>query len=155
MKVTTYKTLLSESGLPTLVKEKDVEYPEVQTLDSPDAVTAVLRDVFQHHRLTEEHVYLLALNTKNDLLGVFEVSHGTGRVSVLQTREVFMKALLAGSQRIIIAHNHPSGDPTPSEEDLEIMEDIKEAGHLLKVPLLDFMIIGNQTYYSAQEAGCM
>lgn len=64
-----------------------------------------------------------------------------------------MKALLCGASTIVLAHNHPSGDPTPSELDINAMERIKDAGDILEVPLMDFLVCGDNCYYSAKEQG--
>ena len=86
------------------------------------------------------------------MIGVFELSHGTVDSSLITSREVFMKALLCGASGIILAHNHPSGDVSPSKMDMQVMTKIKDAGEILSVPLLDFIICG-ECYYSAQKEG--
>lgn len=86
-------------------------------------------------------------------MGIFELSHGTVNSSLITPREVYMKALLCGASTIVLAHNHPSGDPTPSELDINAMERIKDAGDILAIPLMDFIVCGDNCYYSAKEQG--
>jgi DNA repair protein RadC len=92
------------------------------------------------------------MNTKNKVIGVFEISHGNVNSSVLGTREVFQKALLANAVSIILMHNHPSGDPTPSRQDIEVTKKVAEAGNLIGIELLDHIIIGD-SYTSLKEKG--
>lgn len=151
MRLIIYRTELDKNLHNILIKEKSCNYPSATgTLMNPGAVTEMLNTVFRLNRQAEEHVYLLALNTKGRLLGVFELSHGTVNLSICNPRDVFIKALLCGASAIILAHNHPSGDTTPSENDFAIYRKIKELGELLGVDLLDSIIIGD-SYYSFHE----
>lgn len=155
MRVNRYKTLLNENRIPVLVKERAVNYVGVSACVSPGAVCGVANDVFSLASETEEHVLLFCLDTKKHLAGVFEVSHGTQNASLIMPREVFMKALLCGAAGIILVHNHPSGDATPSEEDVKITKRVKEAGELLGVPLIDHIVIGDNTHFSLLENSLM
>lgn len=120
-------------------------------LSNPDLVNDFLNQYFRLGKRTEEYVYLMCLDIKSHLIGVFELSHGTINSSALNPRETYMKALLCGAANIIIAHNHPSEDISPSQKDLEVMGRIKLAGEILSVPLIDFIICGNTCYFSAKE----
>ena len=82
-----------------------------------------------------------------------ELSKGTVKSSLLSPREVFVEALDASAVNIILLHNHPSGDPTPSNEDLEITATIAEMGRKLDIPLIDHIIIGDNRYISFKEQG--
>lgn len=127
-------------------------YPAEKSLDSPDKIAKMLCDVFYLHQKTEEYVYMIAMDTKYHLLGVFEVTHGTVNVSLISPREIFMKALLCNAAYIIIAHNHPSTDISPSTEDISATKRIKEVGKLLNIPMLDSIVIGDyDRYYSFEE----
>lgn len=148
--VTKYKTLL-EGGVPTLVKERS--YKESGILSAPLAVVDVLNNCFQLNRETEEHVYLLCTNTKHRCVGVFEVAHGTVDASSIGVREILMKALLCGAVGIIVAHNHPSGDSTPSRYDDNATERIKNGADAVGIRLNDHIIVGNGNYYSYAEGG--
>ena len=149
MRITTYRTEISENQHNILVKENSCNYP-VESLNNPQSVTEMLNTVFRLNRQAEEYVYMIALNAKGRPLGIFEISHGTVNQSICSTRDIFIKALLCGATGIILAHNHLSGDTTPSKEDIAICNKVKEAGKLLNIGLLDNIIVGNG-YYSFTE----
>lgn len=151
MRITIYRTELDENRHNVLVKEKAVNYTS-ESINSPQSVIDMLNTVFRLNRQAEEHVYMIALNTKGKVLGVFEISHGAVSQSFCGSREIFIRALLCGASGIILAHNHPSGDVTPSKEDVRVYQRIKEAGELIGVNLLDNIIVGD-TYFSFTEQG--
>lgn len=151
MRITTYRAELNEDQHNILVKENSCNYP-VDSLNNPQAVAEMLNGVFRMNRQAEEHVYLIALNTKGKPLGIFEISHGTVNLSICNPRDIFIKALLCGAYGIILAHNHPSGDTTPSKDDMEVYKRIKEAGKIIGVELLDNIIVANG-YFSFHENG--
>ena len=96
---------------------------------------------------------MICMNTKNKIIGVFEISHGSVNSSIVSPREVFQKALLANAVSIIVMHNHPSGDSTPSREDIEVTRRLSEAGKIVGVELLDHIIVGDRVYCSLKEKG--
>lgn len=151
MDITTYITELSQEGHNMLVKENSYAYAK-DCLKNPLEVAEMLNTVFRLNKKAEEHGYMIAMNTKSKVLGVFEVSHGTVDLSIVNPREIFIRALLCGAQGIILAHNHPSGDVTPSEEDRAVYERIKKAGKLLGIQVHDNIIVGNG-YFSFAEIG--
>lgn len=85
------------------------------------------------------------------LTSVFELSHGTVKMSVVSPREVFQKALLANAVAIVLLHNHPSGDPTPSKQDINVTKRLMEAGDIIGVNVLDHLVIGRPGYFSLKE----
>lgn len=103
----------------------------------------------------QENMKLLLLNTKSKLIGESNVSKGTVNATMISPRELFIDALQMGAVSIILLHNHPSGDPTPSREDILITKRIKEAGDLIGIDLLDHIIIGNNCYISFCEKGLL
>lgn len=151
MRITTYRSEINEYQHNILVKENSCNYP-VDSLRSPQAVSEMLNTVFRLNKQAEEYVYMIALNTKSKPLGVFEISHGSVSQSICNPREIFIKALLCGATGIILAHNHPSGDTTPSNGDMAVYDRIKEAGKIMGVSLLDNIIVGNG-YFSFMENG--
>ena len=120
-------------------------------LSSPKEVVAYLQARFGSEK--KEHFVALLLNTKNQLIDVNVVSVGTINASLVHPREVFEVAIRKLSTGIILAHNHPSGDPTPSPEDIELTKRLVEAGKLLDIHVLDHVIVGSQKYYSMKEKG--
>ncbi len=103
-------------------------------------------------RETKEHFLALHLDTKHQLLCIDHISTGSLSATVVHPREVFKSVLLSSAAALIIVHNHPSGDPTPSQEDREITIRLKRAGELLGIKLLDHVIIGTD-FSSMAELG--
>ena len=124
----------------------------VSIIRSPQDAADVAKGFMRIHEEPEEYMYIMCMNTKNKVVGVFEISHGNVNSSVVGVREVYQKALLANAVSIIAIHNHPSGDCTPSREDIEITKRMAEAGKILGVELLDHLIIGD-SYCSLKEKG--
>jgi DNA repair protein RadC len=102
---------------------------------------------------------VLLLNARNKLIRVEEISDGTLDTILVHPREVFKSAISANAAAIVLVHNHPSGDPTPSEADIKVTRDLIRAGKLLKIEVIDHVIIGRATsertkdYVSLREAG--
>lgn len=114
--------------------------------------------IFQHYRedfrhLKQEVVWLLLLDAKCRLLREEELSKGTITASLISPREIFLRALRANAVSLILLHNHPSGDPTPSREDREATEKIRELGKIMQLPLMDHIILGDTRYCSMKESG--
>lgn len=152
-RMTKYKTKLTENKRVVLEKEVSMNCPDLSVIiRSPEDVANVGKNFMRIHEEPEEYMYMLCLNTKNRIIGVFEISHGTVNSSVVGVREIFQKALLVNAVNIILMHNHPSGDPKPSNEDIAVTKRIVNAGDLLGVQLLDHIIIGDQ-YVSLKEKG--
>lgn len=149
-----YKTRLTENKRITLDKEVSANCPDLtHYIKSPDDVVEVARDFLRLEEESEEYLYMIGLNTKNKVLGVFEVSHGTVNASIVGVREIFQKALLLNAVSIILMHNHPSGDSKPSRQDIEVTKKAAEAGKILDVEVLDHIIIGDKQYSSLKEKG--
>jgi len=109
---------------------------------------------FMHEKLKEEkqeNFIVILLNNRNYYLKDHLITKGILDASIIDPREVFKPAIRNSSARIILVHNHPSGDPTPSEEDLEVTEKIVDAGELLGIKVLDHVIIGRDSYWSWKE----
>jgi DNA repair protein RadC len=131
---------------------------ESPVLDNPEAVVALLKG--QNLVKDVETLQVLLLNTRRRLIRVAEeISDGTIDTLLVHPREVFKNAIAANAAAIVLAHNHPSGDPTPSEADIKVTRDLIRAGQLLKIDVLDHVIIGRATperpkdYVSLRELG--
>lgn len=135
-----------------LVKESDFEYPK-QNLNQPKYIVEMMNSVFSLDKKAEEYMYLLALNTKCVPVGVFEISHGTVNSSFCSPREILIRALLIGATGIILIHNHPSGDVTPSKQDIESTKRIKSACEIIQIDLVDHIIVGSDKFYSMRQEG--
>lgn len=151
MRVTQYKTILNNEKMCELIKEKSVNYPENDSFNNPNKIYKMLCDIFQHDKQTEEYLYLLCFNTRCKLQGIFELSHGTVNASFCNTREIFQKALLCNASSIVLAHNHPSGDITPSPQDIEVYKKVREASNIMGIDYIDNLIIGENAFYSFME----
>lgn len=101
-----------------------------------------------------ECAYVVFLDGKNRFLADECISKGTVNASLVSTREIFKKAIKQQAVFIMLVHNHPSGDPTPSREDILLTDKIIKAGNLMDIPLLDHIIIGDGNYVSLKEKGC-
>ena len=154
MRITKYKTRLAEDGKAVLEKEMSVNCPDVdRVINRPGKVENVARKFLRMHEHTEEHLYMICMNTKLVMTSVFELSRGNVNSSIFSVREMFQKALLANAVNIILLHNHPSGDCSPSREDVVVTERAVEAGKLIGVDVIDHMIIGRSSYCSLKEKG--
>lgn len=137
--------------LPVLVKEKMVSGRNT-IFENPAAIVDMLNANFNLKSKAEEYVYLICADTKLHITGVFEVSHGVANSSFANPREIFVRSLLCGASNIILVHNHPSGDCTPSGSDLSNYYTVKEAGKIVGVSLIDSIIVGDDTFYSINES---
>jgi len=116
---------------------------EAPLLDTPQRIADLLREA---NRLYDvEHFQVLLLNTRRRLIRLEEISQGTLDTILVHPREVFKLAIAANASALILAHNHPSGDPTPSDADIKVTRDLIRAGHLLKIEVLDHIILGRRT----------
>ena len=149
MKIPQYQ-LLIKNRVPYLFTETVHEVPLAEYISAPDIVRAA-RDAFNIDKYAEEFVFLLAFDIKMHLIGISQVSHGTPISSFCNPREIFQRALLAGAQSIIVLHNHPSGDSSPSKEDYDTTKRLEEAGQIIGVALLDHIIVTQYGYYSFNE----
>ena len=153
MRVVKYKTKLTVDRKAVLEKDYSVNYPEMDNrMNSPEEIVKFAKGFLRMHEETEEYMYMVCLNTKLMMTGVFEISHGNVNSSIVGTREVFQKALLANAGSIILMHNHPSGDCTPSQEDIKVTKRLEEAGDIIGIDVLDHIIIGRE-YCSLREKG--
>lgn len=155
MRVTQYDVELDETMHPVLIKERGINYStNSKTLSSPQTIVDMCNEVFRMKRLAEEKVLLIALNAKGAPLGTFEVFRGAVNYSIINARELFIRLLLVGAVCFVVVHNHPSGDITPSEEDIAAANRIQEVGRLMNIAMLDFIIIGDG-FLSFHEKGIL
>lgn len=140
-KLPEYKVMLVHDGN-TAAEKRTVNQP----LDAADIFRAYFTGA-------DREIFAVGLlDRKNNILGVNTVSVGGLHSSIVHPREVYKPAVIIGAASIILAHNHPSGDPTPSREDIEITKRLIEAGRIMGIDILDHIIIGD-SYYSMKEKG--
>jgi len=130
------------------VREGTAQYV-TQSIRDAQAVYALFSFLQQE---TKEHFLALHLDVKNRILCIDRVSTGSMTSSVIHPREVFKTALLSSAASLLLIHNHPSGDPNPSRDDISITEKLKSAGELMGITVLDHVIIG-EGYVSLKERG--
>jgi len=123
----------------------------IKTIRSPMDVYKLLEPEFRH--LKQEKFICLFLNTKNGIIGQEVISIGSLNASIVHPREVFRPAIKRSAAAIICAHNHPSGNPEPSPEDLQITNRLAESGNIIGIDMLDHIVFGHYTYVSFKERG--
>lgn len=141
-KIPVYKVLLVKDGnTPS----------DVKAINSPADVVDTLGNYLEG--ADREHCVIALLDRKGKIIGINTVSVGDLSSSIVHPREVFKPAIILGAASIILCHNHPSGDPAPSREDIEITRRLVEAGQLLQIEILDHVILGDNCYCSLKEKG--
>lgn len=128
-------------------------YQKDMQVQEPKTIAAYYMEQLRHE--TREKLLLAMFDTKHHFLGDEVLSVGTVNSSLVSPREIFLKALQCAAVYIIILHNHPSGDPTPSEEDVRVTRRVAECGNLLGIGLADHIIIGDNRYISFKEQGIL
>ncbi len=118
-------------------------------INEPSTIANLYMDEMRY--LQKEHFRVVLLDTKNQIIVAEEISVGTLNASIVHPRDVFKAAIKRNANSIILIHNHPSGDPTPSNEDINITNRLLEAGNLIGIRVLDHIIIGDNKYISFKE----
>jgi DNA repair protein RadC len=122
-----------------------------RVLKTPKDSAAALMTVLQDQ--PNEVFAILCLTTKHRVIAYHEVSRGTLDSTLVHPREVFKAALLANAAAIIVSHNHPSGDPSPTLDDLDVTRRLVATGEVLGIPVLDHIVVGEGRYFSFKEGG--
>ncbi len=137
------------------VKKDDEGRPVMigRVLMTPRESAAVLVPLLQHE--PSEVFAVLFLSTRHHVLAYHEVGRGTLDTVLITPREVFKAALLANAAAVILCHSHPSGDPTPSQDDIALTRRLAAAGTLLGIDVLDHIIVADEGYVSLRERGCL
>lgn len=133
-----------------LVKESSVLYPN-RKINSPEDAAKLLEEFLAD--ADREHFVAIYLNIKNEPTAIHTVSIGTLNSAQVHAREVFKGAMLANAAAIIIGHNHPSGDPTPSKEDTKITDALVDIGRIIGIEIIDHIIIGHGRFVSLKAKG--
>ena len=147
-----YKTIFDDRYRVALVKEEILWTGRTpDEYRTPEELMDFCRTRLHLDCLTEERVYCFCLDSALHLTGYFLVSAGTINQSLVSSREVFLKSFLAGAVSLVLIHNHPSGNVSPSGYDCLVTEQIAKAGMLIGIELLDHLILGKEKYYSFKE----
>ena len=145
----------------TKLQYRVVAHIDYRTTETPAQVRDYLAGAFDENP-QQESFWVVSLDRKNHAISRQMITLGTLTSSLVHPREVFRAAILAGAATIIVAHNHPSGDPAPSSADLQVTRQLREAARVMEIALLDHVIIGDpegdpagRGYYSFREAGLL
>lgn len=153
------KKIIALQALYNRIYSKECQTSNVSNISSPEDAASILINFFKENNLDpdKEHFFMIPLNVKNHVLSVNIVSIGSQTFSVVHPREVFIPAIEQKATRIIVAHNHPSGDPEPSYEDIAITKKLMKAGELLEITVLDHIIFDarKHKYESLQECDAL
>jgi DNA repair protein RadC len=135
-----------------LAKRQDLEkeFPDFE-INSPEVVAAMIRATIKD--MAKEHFKLILLNTRNKIIGISDISTGTLNASLVHPREVFKEAITRSASSVVVAHNHPSGDTQPSDEDIRITKRLVEAGRIIGIEVLDHIIVTKGSHLSLKGRG--
>jgi DNA repair protein RadC len=147
-----------------MMKNKQMKYSELMelaaayvaeerpTASDPKMAAAIVRPILQGEE--QEVILAIYLNAKNRVIEIKEITRGLVDCSMCHPREVYRGAIMANACRVLVAHNHPSGDPKPSANDIQCTKDLVEAGKILQIELVDHIVIGDgANYVSLRESG--
>lgn len=138
-----------------IIREVAINYrsekPLNDTLKGPESVAHFVRAILPDN--SREHFIALYLNASHKVIAYSVVSTGTANATLVHPREVYQAAVLLGAIALIVTHNHPSGDVTPSSEDFKVTRQLKEAGEILGIRLLDHLVVAEANYFSFNEDG--
>jgi DNA repair protein RadC len=132
-----------------------VEFPARSPCRASNDAERLARSIYHRLDADKEHFVLLTLNNKNRVNGFKVVSTGSLTASLVHPREVWRAALHLCAAAVIFVHNHPSGDPTPSQEDQEITRRLKETGDVLGIRVLDHIVLGQERFFSFSDKGLL
>jgi len=135
-----------------LVCEKSANYHIASRISEPGNIADILVNSIGVDKYMQEHFSIFVLDTKLNVVGYHEISRGTLNSSPVHPRDVFQAAIATPKcAAIIVTHNHPSGDPTPSRDDIELTKRLINGGEILGVPVMDHIITGDNNYISLKE----
>lgn len=136
------------------VKEDTGRYDlDSKQIKDPDSARNIIETVLDLNASTVENLGLLTVDIKLNVIGIHIVTIGSLNSSIVHPRDIFQRAILDNAHQIILFHNHPSGDPRPSNDDIGVTRRVAEAGEILGVPLADHIIVGDGRYTSLKEEG--
>ena len=129
----------------------EVKLPEREVVKCPDDVFKLVKDEMGF--LEQEELRVVLLNNRNQVIKIERIYTGNINTAVIRIADIFKLAIRENSTNLVVVHNHPSGDPTPSQEDVNVTKQFIEAGKLLGIEILDHLVIGQQQFVSLKEKG--
>ena len=145
------KTAQLKAALELGKRLKSLRQDERPTINSPEDVANLLQSEMAF--LEQEHLRVVMLNTRNHVLGVPEVYRGNVNSAIVRAGEVLREAVRSNATGVIVVHNHPSGDPTPSSEDIQVTRQLAEAGKLLDIEVMDHVVVAQNGFVSLKRNG--
>lgn len=136
-----------------LVREESKIMERPYCAHQPSEIYQFLCDVVQMDQQSQEVFLVISVDVKGEIIGYSTVAIGGLHTIMLQIRDILKHAILCNAAAIIVAHNHPSGEPSPSNEDVQVTKNIQDAAELMDIPLLDHVIVGYGCYTSLREQG--
>lgn len=136
-----------------LVQEHSGLYNLDKKITSSTQAAEICRELYEMNNLSYEKMVMLTLNTQHQVVGCFEVARGTVDGSAIYPREIVTRALLTNAKAVILAHNHPSGTPSPSRADITVTQKVKDVLAMLDIDLLDHIIVAHYNTYSMADNG--
>jgi DNA repair protein RadC len=133
------------------LKYRGKKRPSFEAANAPEPAARLIRQVLPDN--VREHFVALLVDARTQVVGYYLVATGTGSSCPVGAREVYQAAVVAGAHALVVGHNHPTGDSTPSLEDRAVTQRLKAAGELLGIQVLDHLIIGADAFYSFHEHG--
>lgn len=155
MNIRKYETRLDGNGFVMLNLVFSKYIPEIENNFTNSEKVYQLCRTMEWDTYSEEHVFLLSFDMKFRLKAFFEIGIGNNDTCPVDRRGIAQKILLSNAAKMIMVHNHPSGDPTPSKEDLNVSNELKKLGELLDIPFVDSIILGDGIYTSFMEKGIL
>ena len=155
MNVREYDMYVNEYRIPYLAAVGDTIVTDDEQYNSPQKIADIIRLLYKVDILPEEHIWMLAFDTRMHMIGIFELSRGSSNQSTVSINQILQRALLCGATCTVLVHNHPSGDPSPSREDISFTETVKNAMNICGIEFSDHIIIGGankKKYYSFNES---
>lgn len=151
MKIPILQIRKNKNGTLYMYKIRDINHDGFLKASKPSEICKLIREEFSIHELADEEVYALFLTNKCNVKAIVRLSHGGADQAYFYSQSLYRQALLCGAAGIVLVHNHPSGDSTPSSADIEMTQSIKEGCVLLGLKLFDHIIIGDQDRSLMQE----
>ena len=136
-----------------LVKEEGNRYDFDRKITSPEKASQIFNEVLEMDSRTQETVAMCTVDIKQNITGIFEITTGGLSSSISHPRDIFQRAILQNAPAIILCHNHPSGNPQSSKDDINITQKIIKGGEILGIQILDHIIIGDNCFVSMKEEG--
>lgn len=138
--------------IPRVCLKEKAQIPYIATQRNSAAfICDMMYNLYEIDSLADEYAYVVGMNMKCDVMGIMELSHGSASGTMLSMRELYQALLLMDASSFVVVHNHPSGHRNPSGTDIEIVKKLESTSTLMGINFLDFIILGNNDYYSYAE----